>query len=719
MAQPNTTQEDINYEERLGPAHVGLRDDLEVHRHLLHHKVHYVFRDPLSLQCYQFSLKEYTILTHLTPRKSLAEIVSTLIENGIISEDEKDEIYQFVLSLHQQNILQLPISDDKMLYRRYIHRKLAKKKQQLMSAFFLQIPLINPDVFLDKTVHLVKPLFTKWFFMTWLTGMMIAVMIVAGKYDEMVVSAGRLFALKNLMALWVILILLKGIHEFGHAYACKIFGGEVTEMGIYLIAMTPCAYVDVTSSWGFSQKAKRLIVGFGGMYFESIIAMIALFTWVAAESVSVRIMAYNIMFAASVMTVLMNINPLMRFDGYYILSDLVEIPNLREVSRQTIIQGLKRLLLGIKVDRNDYGLVQKCIFVLFGICASLYKITIVVSISMVIAGKAFLIGIIMASFYLGSIILSTLTRLVWYLWKSPETAGIKVRATVISVLFVVAVPTAVMVCPLPQSIKADVQLVKENQHVIFATQDGFIEQVHYDPHDPVDPATTLMTLTNPVLEDYFLTAENDYRKALIEFEALQAAGSSHVTDIKKQKERTKNLKEKLNQQKLEIERLHVRSSNGGQLVECMEKDSVGRFIHKGDAIGTIVEGKWQAKAMLAQSDISALQPLSGKKTRVRWAAQPGVVLEGVIEKVSPTPITQVTLPILTSLGEGRIPVDPVTNKTYEPYYEVTIVFDDLANDNFRYGMTGKMKLKGQRQPLGLTLWRRALHFLNRLDISVG
>ncbi len=151
---------------------------------------------------------------------------------------------------------------------------------------------------------------------------------------------------ENLLLMWLVFPVLKLCHEFGHAFAVKARGGEVHEMGVMLLVLTPVPYVDASSAWAFRSKWQRFAVGGAGMMVELFIASIALFLWLAVEPGMFRALLYNIMLIAGISTVLFNANPLLRFDGYYMLMDWLEIPNLRTRSTQYIIYLCEKYLFG-------------------------------------------------------------------------------------------------------------------------------------------------------------------------------------------------------------------------------------------------------------------------------------------------------------------------------------------------------------------------------------
>ena len=461
----------------LREVHVGLRDDLEVSRHVFRGVVSYVVRDPMTFQSHRLAVGDYAVLGAIRADRPLSATFADLVRRGTLNADAEERFYQFVVLLHRLGFLRLPIADDKAIYRRYLLRRQSEARQRLSSVLFLRIPLWNPNDFLDRTVHLARFLFSRTFFAAWLVLVAAAVFIGASRWEALRQPLDGVLVAQNLPLLWLTLVGLKVCHEFGHAYACKHYGGHVPEMGAYFILFTPCAYVDATACWGFTRKRERLIVCLGGMYVESILASIAVFVWALTEPSVVHSIAYNVIFLASVVTVLFNVNPLMRYDGYYILSDLTEIPNLRSRANEHIVAVGKRLLLGLGQPVAPDTRRVRAILSTYGIASFLYRLTLLVSIAAVLAAKVFLLGIVFAAVYLGTFVLGSLRRLMRYLWHAEETGPVRVRAVAVGVLLLVLIPALLVLVPLPSSVRAAGVVAAEYEVVLRARTPGFLRSV--------------------------------------------------------------------------------------------------------------------------------------------------------------------------------------------------------------------------------------------------
>ena len=710
-AKKNKGEETLELAERLGPAYVAIRADLEVHRHLFGGVPSYAVRDPLTHKCSQLNQKDYTILTHITVSRTLAEVFQSLVDDGVLKPSEENGFYRFVLMLHQQALLNLPISNDRSLYKKYRTRQSSRRKAQLQGFLFLRVPLFDPDRILDKAAHVMNLFFTRWAFLIWILIMLFSAGILISKHDDLLKPVAQMFDTRNIVSMWITLIVLKILHEFGHACACKAFGGQVHEMGAFFIVMTPCAYVDVSSSWGFSNKFHRIIVGLGGLYFESMIAAIALIVWALAYGSIVQQYAHNVFFLASIATVVMNINPLMRFDGYYVLSDLVEMPNLRQRSQAYVLSIFKKVILGIPIANTQNSLKMSVFMFVFGVASSIYKVMLVLSISAVIAMKAFMVGIGMAGFYIFMEVLKITVKTTTYLWHARESAHVRGRAIALSVLMICLLPAMMFVVPMPAMLTFSGLLTCENEKMVHSQQDGFISEFMVEKGDAVKSEMTLAKLDNLELQKKYLDVKTKVDTTRLK---LRQAYNDQVLSAKiMAMEQAYSVG--LSYHENNISNLKVKSDLTGTVVAGFDHNTIGMFVKKGTPLGTVVSGRWVVKVLVDEQDIAKIELDDGRKVDVRFAAFPEHNYKGEIISVTPFAEHEVTMPMLTRLGEGDIAVDDSGAKMLLPHYEITILLDKENDERFRYGMIGKVKLAVSGKPIGITLFHKMLRFVNSLD----
>ncbi len=697
--------------QRLSGAHVGLRDDLEVSRHVFRNQPSYVIRDPISFQTHCLNVTEYKLLTTIDADRSLGEIFESIVEAGILRQNDEDFFYRFITSLHRLGVLSLPSVDDKALYRRHVARKRAGRKQLIMAPLFFRIPVTNPDIFLNKTVEYVRPLFSKWALVGWLALILTAGFVAIQNSSRLAVPLGGILAAGNIAIMWVTLIVLKLLHELGHAYACKVFGGHVPEMGLYMIAGTPCAYVDATASWGFSKKSHRLIVCLAGVYIELAVAAVALLIWSVTRSPLLSSVMFNVALLSSVVTIAFNINPLMRYDGYYVLSDLLEIPNLRQKSRDYIVSLAKRFALGISQQNVPVTTGLKATYIIYGVSSSLYRVCVVMGIAILIASKIFLLGLIIGGFYIVNELQRTVRTTAHYLLKSHETDSVRPRAIAVAVILFLVLPAGLFLAPIPHNVQVSGVLGGEHEKIIHATTPGFVREVKIPVGQVVQTGQQIAQLDNDDFRKQFADAKCEYQIAELRHQASEAVGPA---DIKRTSEMLKWYKSQLMTRQSEYEGLAIKAVNSGRIVAGLGQRDIGRYVNLNEKIATISSGQWTVRTVLREEDLTATNLAVGQTVEFRCASEPSREYRGTVIRVSPQGDRQVSLAQLTQLGGGEIAVDTRTFQAEHPHFEVDIKLDNADSSALKYGMTGTIQIASASEPVGTSLIRSVLRFVDHL-----
>lgn len=701
-----------SYADRLRCVCVGTRTDLDVTRHVFRGEPAYVVRDPMTMQSHRFDLADYAMFVAIDESRQLGDVFDKLVADNVLSAAEEEHFYRFVFRLHQLSFLSLPISDERRLYERYVHQRRARRKQKLAGFLFLQIPLINPDAFLQRTLHYARHVYSKWFFVLWLCLIATAGSVIVNNFHELLQPIQGVLLPQNLAMMWITLIVLKLVHEFGHAYACKHFDGYVPEMGVYLIVFTPCAYVDASACWGFTRKRDRLIVCLGGMYVESICAALAVLIWTMTGPGRVHDLAYNVICLAGVVTVLFNINPLMRFDGYYVLSDLLEIPNLRQRSTRYVSNIAKRILLSVRTPAPSGGIGLRSILLTFGVAAILYRVAIMVGIATVVAIKIPGVGIVLAGIILGLFVVGSLLRLTKYLWKAEETARVRRRAVAMSVLLLIGVPALVALLPVPSSVHAEGVFERANESVIRAGVDGLVRAIPLRVGDEVKAGEILAELEHDTLRERVAEVLAAIEASGIRYQAFQPHDPALALQ---ESEQVAVYQLELQRRRRDLDELTVRATIGGTILECLRPTDLGRYVQKGEPIAAIVSGAWRVRAILTESEMAAARPSVGDSIEIRSKVSPDHTIPGIVRHVAPTGSRTIDKHALTHVGGGDIAVDAQTAQAQQPYFEVTIDAR-VADSRFFYdGMVCCVRLRADAQTIGTSLVRRFIRFINMLS----
>ena len=180
------------------------------------------------------------------------------------------------------------------------------------------------------------------------------VLVQWDKFQSKLPTFEQFFSAENWLFLGATMAIVKILHEFGHGLSCKKFGGECHEMGLMFLVFTPCLYCNVSDSWMLKNKWQRVFIGAAGMYVELILASVATFLWWFSTPGMFNFLCLSVMFICSVSTVVFNGNPLLRFDGYYIVMDMLEIPNLRQKSTEVLKRWFQSKCLGLELQDNPF-----------------------------------------------------------------------------------------------------------------------------------------------------------------------------------------------------------------------------------------------------------------------------------------------------------------------------------------------------------------------------
>jgi putative peptide zinc metalloprotease protein len=711
MSKVMMGQPQIQMKDRLADVQVGVRPDLSVTRHDFRGKSTYVVMDPITHQAHALQFEEYEILIRIHENETLSSNFEFIVEDEILSRDREDEFYDFVLKMHQLGFLSLPISSDKALYKRFERRRMMRRRELLFAFISFRVPLVNPDRFLERTVAYTRFLFSKTFLIFWALLMAAAgFMIWQGRADALA-TLPTLIQTNNLIVMWFVLIGLKIIHEFGHAYACKQFGGHVPEMGAFFILMTPCAYMNATSAWEFPQKHRRLIVGLGGMYFESMVAAIATFVWFMTEPSMTHSIAFQILFLASITTIGFNANPLMRFDGYFIATDSIEIPNLRSRAQHAVSNLAARVFVGVRGAENPDPARVQAYLLLFGIAATLYRLVLIWSISLLLAIKFSLVGLGLAIIYVGMQLFRSVTRTIGYLWFAEITAPVRRRAIAVSMLILVGIPAAILAIPVPGTVSARGIVSCERLDAITVTTPGFVRKILTRPGETTESGATLAVLENGEIQAEIAQAEAELDVATVKH--VQALNDDSTLAYRSLIERAFHTA-KVDTSLSHANQLTLVAETEGIVLECLDDTIEGRFLNAGNTVAVIGSGRPVARLLLTEDEIITGSPFSGQVIEYRSNINPRQVQTGTILSVAEVGSRRINSEEFSRPAGGDIDVTGPRGEAARPYFEVVVALGENDPAAQWHGSAVQVCIPAASETLGRRLHRGFVGLVNRI-----
>lgn len=344
-------------------------------------------KEPVGLNYFRFHDEEYAILNMLDGRTSLQQIKERFQAEYAPQRITLQDLQQFIGMLHRSGlVISQATGQGRQLRRRGDEKKKKELLGKLANIFALRFRGIDPE----RILNAMNP-FTWWLFTVpalicvaiFGASALILVAINFQEFRSKLPTFETFFAAHNWIYLGVTMALVKVIHEFGHGLSCKRYGGECHEMGLMFLVFTPCLYCNVSDSWMLPNKWHRVFIGAAGMYMELILASIATYLWWFSEPGMLNFLCLSVMFICSVSTVVFNGNPLLRFDGYYILMDILEIPNLRQKATEILKRWFQKNCLGLELQENPFlPHRNKGWFALYTVASVIYRWVVVFSIMM-------------------------------------------------------------------------------------------------------------------------------------------------------------------------------------------------------------------------------------------------------------------------------------------------------------------------------------------------
>lgn len=460
----------------------------------------YVIEDEINSRFFRIGLSEYTFLSvldgHTTFADALGQTASVMKEDAL----PESEAAAFCRWLIENRLASTPQSESSARLFEANEQVRRRKQKGLLNPMFVKIPLMNPDSLLKPAAAIVGWFFAWPMLIVWLLVLSVGVLSVAMNWSEAVTGSSMIIDDGNwiwLLATWV---LLKLVHECAHGIACRRFGGSVREAGALLLLFIPLPYVDVTSAWRFDSKWQRIIVSAAGMYAELFVAAIAAIVWGNTEVGLLHQHAFNVMLSGSLMTVLFNANPLMRFDGYYILTDLLELPNLAAHGQQSLMRIGRRIFFGLSTSEQNWPEGHATTILLYGVLAFVWRVLICVGLVLAADALYFGAGIVLAAIAVVLWVLLPMWKLVRFVIAGSKTERPNRRqfAAVAGSLFV----AGFAICNyIPWYSRFEAPAVVDFKTVVDVRTgvSGFVESVNVSCGQQVEKGDVLITLRNPEL----------------------------------------------------------------------------------------------------------------------------------------------------------------------------------------------------------------------------
>lgn len=703
-----------------------LLSGVKVRRQHFRGQLWYVLENPADNQFARIDPNTYRFIGSLNGRRTVGQawqLSNELLGDGAPTQGE---VIQLLGQLYGMNLLYADLPPDvEGLFKRYRRRVHREVLGYLTNLLFIRIPLLDPDTFLNYWVGVIGRLYTWIGLVLWLGLLSTGLYFILGNYRELVAQSADVLAPSNLVLLYLSFVIIKVFHEFSHAFACKKFGqlnrsaGEVHTMGVMFLVFFPLPYVDASSAWAFRGKWHRALVGMSGVLAELAAASVAAIVWAQTSTGTAHIIAYNVIFVASVSTVLFNGNPLLRFDAYYVLSDLVEIPNLAQRSKNYIYYLVKRYVWGLKKAHNPaFSMGERLWFVFFGIVSTAYRIFISVRILLFLNNRLpEQLFILVPLFGLAAIVgwlLVPMGKFLKYLAAGPELSRNRYRAVILTMGSLALALTLLGLVNLPDHYRIEGIVEPRNLAIIHTGCDGFVTGF-LPSQTVVSPGSQpLLEAVNPKLqtENEAMLAERRVLEARLRLAELQEPAAAQIIE-----EQIDALQEKIDRVEAELAALKLKAPFDGVWVAPDIEKSQGLFLRRGETVGFVGSlDDLIIRATAGQNVAAMVMEEVQDELEIRVMRQPNTTWAGTIEKVFPAGHEELPSQALGYAAGGTMPTRsgaPQDKTAAERFFEIRITPTSSCAANLFVGQRVIARLRMQDKPLLQQWWQSARRLFQR------
>ena len=702
---------------RVATVRVTLRTSVRAHRQMFRGRPWVMLRDTLSADWFRVSAEAWAFLGRLSLEHSVDETWHQCLQADPEQALTQEEVVQLLGQLNLSNLMafdQHSIAGS--LFDRYRERRQGEIKALLMGFLSIRVPLFDPDRALTRALPLIRRLFSLPVLVAYGLLLALAGKTLADHADQLMQQGSDLLAPTNIGLLYLGVLVAKVVHEFGHAAACKCFGGEVHKMGVMLLLGAPLPYVDASASWGFRRRRERAFVGAAGVVCELAVAAVAALVWAHTAPSALNALAFDVIFVASVSTVVFNLNPLLRFDGYHILVDLTGFPNLFQRSREQLRYLAERYLFRLPQARAAGETpTEGSLLALYGVASIGYWLVLMVTVIFFIAEQYLDLGVALAWLLGFTVLVLPLIKFGRYLLADPQLGHLRGRTIFITLLLLGSALGGLSMMPAPDRIRATGVLEAQRFRQLHSEAAGFVAELRATPGAQVQAGQVLMRLDNPELLALLRSAQQQRAQLLAQEMRATIVATADLAPLRRQIQAVDEELAELKRQRIALE---VVAPIAGQWNAPDLESGSGRWVARGSPLGTIVDGGgWRFVAVLPQVSTHLFDD-EVRQVEIRLRGQEHINL--VTSEFEVLPFDQGQLPsaALGVVGGGDIAVstaDPHGLTAAEPIFRINATLPERLAERpaLMHGRLGTMRITLRDKPL-LQQWERSLQqFLQR------
>lgn len=692
-----------------GQLRVALRADLRISIQSFQEGICYLFEDPLETRVFQVGISEGTFLSLLDGTRVLDEAIrqttAALGENAF-SEREAMAIVRWLTDAKLAYVadssagaVELIDADERAARRAF-------------DPSAIRFPLVRPDALLQILLPWCGWLFAGPMFFLWCLLCTVASWRIAVNWDQFRQAALATFVPGHWWSLMAVCLVLKVLHEMAHGLVCRKYGGSVSEAGLMLLWGLPIPYVDVTSSWAFRNKNARIHTAAAGMYLETLIAAIAGLAWQHTRTDLFSQICIHVMLVVTMGSLLFNANPLMRFDGYYILMDLLGIPNLATRGYRFWATKASHFFCGIPAVMPNYTRWQRHVIAWYGLLSMLWRYLVYFTLAILIVaflpideGHVPLAGLLLIA------IIVAVQRI-----AQPSSGTLNARPNVLRLAVTGGALVTIAWFVLfhiswPRRITAPGVVEYAPLHTVRTYSPGFVREVRVRSGDVVRPGQVIVTLANPELEAELADLELAIEQSQLALRTLQHKGESaaHTAEL----QNLEGLRKRHAEKKIPVERLIVRAPAAGRIVSRLVELALGTYLEPGTEVVAIGEQtSKELSVSISQDDVHLFGDCVGKDTCVRVG---NAVFTGRLTQISPRANVTPAHSALCASEGGPLAVRFVTLRDAgantnqlslrAPHFTAQVSLPADQATRLGAGQRGQIAIDASSRPLGTQLLR--------------
>ena len=699
-----------------------------------------VVKDPLALTYYRLVPEQYRLWELLDGRRSLMEIRRELQREFPASELSLADLQVLIADLHERGLVLSDRPDRApVLLERDRKRRLHAWTGALTNLFFIRLPGWDPSRLLDRFDPLLRWMFSP-------PALLLSALLVVGAWCLLVLrfadfqrdlpGFAQFFSWPNLMFLWITLGAAKLIHELAHALTCRFFGGECHEIGVAFLVFSPCLYCDVSDAWMLPRKSQRIAIAAAGMLVEVVLSAVALLLWWCTRTGLFHYLCLNLFFVTTLTTVIFNANPLLRYDGYYMLADWLEIPNLRPKADAFLKQTLAWQCLGARLPTGATApAFGRTAFAAFSLCAAAYRWGLALMMAWFVYWLLKPYGLQnlawgLAAIGVAAVAARTLAGLISIILQSERINMTRVTCTG---LVLGAAVWASLALPLPLRSTAGFTLEPYAVHHIHTAIPGTLTEICVAPGDQVRAGQVLARLADFDKEQKYVALVADRERRRIECRiqhALDAPALETYHD-----EMLRNTEKELDELESQLCRLTIVAPCDGVVVapgriaepdhdrlkprlprwhgSPLEARNIGCYLEARTHLLSIAPAR-RSQAVLLVDETARADLSPGRQLSLKFESLPLQTFRGEVVRLSQMNVEFAPAALSSRYGgplatasddQGRERVQEVTYQA-----EVLLDGEDIPALS---GMRGEARFAAAPQTLGAWTWqqiRRTIHF---------